>query len=126
MSELEAFDPAELARYARQIRLPEFGLGGQERLKAASALVVGAGGLGSPAAMYLAAAGIGRLDLQAGATGRAKVGIKGKGAQLDVPALPVASLPVTAQLRNSNGVCWSSTFSTTRRNDGVQLKASSD
>ena len=38
----------------------------------------------------------------------------------------VASLPVTAQLRNGNGVCWSSTFSTTRRNDGIQLRATSD
>ena len=75
---------------------------------------------------FYSAAGIGRLDLQAGATGRAKIGLKGKGGQLDVPALPVMTLPVTAQLRNSDGVCWSSTFSTTRRNDGVQLKASSD
>jgi hypothetical protein len=73
-----------------------------------------------------AADGIGRLDLQAGVAGRARIGIKGQGPLLDVPALPVASLPVTAQLRNGNGVCWSSTFSTTRRNDGVQLKATSD
>ena len=53
----------ETRRYARTIALPEVGPEGQRKLKAASVLVVGAGGLGSPVAMYLAAAGIGRIGI---------------------------------------------------------------
>ena len=56
-------DADELARYARQIRLPHLGLAGQERLKDSSILIVGAGGLGSPAATYLCTAGVGRIGL---------------------------------------------------------------
>ena len=53
----------QLLRYSRHILLPELGVEGQERLLASHALIVGAGGLGSPSAMYLAAAGVGRLTL---------------------------------------------------------------
>jgi adenylyltransferase/sulfurtransferase len=53
----------QLLRYSRHILLPELGVEGQERLAASHALIVGAGGLGSPAAIYLAAAGVGRITL---------------------------------------------------------------
>ena len=54
---------AEVARYSRHLIMPEVGMDGQLKLKAASVLCIGAGGLGSPVAMYLAAAGVGRLGI---------------------------------------------------------------
>ncbi len=53
----------EVQRYSRHLIMPEVGMSGQKKLKAASVLLIGAGGLGSPLAMYLAAAGIGRIGL---------------------------------------------------------------
>lgn len=57
------FSKQELARYARHFALPQFGMEGQKRLKNSSVLVVGAGGLGSPMLLYLAAAGVGRIGI---------------------------------------------------------------
>lgn len=54
---------SELRRFNRQIILPEFGIEAQRRLKAGSVLLIGLGGLGSPASLYLAAAGVGRIGL---------------------------------------------------------------
>jgi len=61
-------DDRQLLRYSRHILLPEIGIEGQEKLLAAHALIVGAGGLGSPAAMYLAASGAGTLTICDGDT----------------------------------------------------------
>ncbi|ABE58885.1 HesA/MoeB/ThiF family protein [Chromohalobacter israelensis] len=56
-------DDTALLRYSRQIMLEQFDVAGQQRLLAGHALIVGAGGLGSPVALYLAAAGVGRLSI---------------------------------------------------------------
>jgi adenylyltransferase/sulfurtransferase len=54
---------AEILRYSRHLLIPEVGLSGQKKIKSASVLVIGTGGLGSPVALYLAAAGVGRIGL---------------------------------------------------------------
>ncbi len=53
----------EMRRYGRHLIMPEFGLDGQQKLKNSSVLIIGAGGLGSPSSLYLAAAGVGRIGL---------------------------------------------------------------
>jgi adenylyltransferase/sulfurtransferase len=60
---LPALSNDEIARYSRHLIMPEVGMEGQRRLKAASVLMIGTGGLGAPLGMYLAAAGIGRLGI---------------------------------------------------------------
>ena len=59
----EELSNSELERYARHLSLPGVGLEGQQRLKNSSILVVGAGGLGSPCLLYLAAAGLGEIGI---------------------------------------------------------------
>lgn len=60
---LPALSNEEIARYSRHLIMPEVGLRGQQRLKAASVLMIGTGGLGAPLGMYLSAAGVGRLGI---------------------------------------------------------------
>ncbi len=61
--ELPSLSNDEIARYSRHLIMPEVGMEGQRRLKAASVLMIGTGGLGAPTGMYLAAAGVGRLGI---------------------------------------------------------------
>jgi adenylyltransferase/sulfurtransferase len=61
--EEDSLSHEEILRYSRHLLMPEVGLAGQRKLKASSVLVIGTGGLGSPVALYLAAAGVGRIGL---------------------------------------------------------------
>ncbi|TWT92631.1 molybdopterin-synthase adenylyltransferase MoeB [Neorhodopirellula pilleata] len=63
MAESGRLSSEESLRYARHLTLPQVGIDGQARLKASSALIIGTGGLGSPVALYLAAAGVGRIGV---------------------------------------------------------------
>ena len=62
-SDQVGFSSSEFARYSRHLIMPEVGLEGQRAIKSSSVLIVGAGGLGTPAATYLAAAGVGRIGI---------------------------------------------------------------
>src|ERR1700756_3953453 len=63
MTQTRSFTPDQVARYARHLILPEVGGPGQPKLLNSSVLLLGAGGLGSPAAMYLTAAGVGKVGI---------------------------------------------------------------
>src|SRR5262250_1140981 len=63
MPQNKPFTPDQVARYARHLILPEVGGAGQRKLLNSSVLLLGAGGLGSPAAMYLTAAGVGKVGI---------------------------------------------------------------
>ncbi len=60
---LPSLSNEEIRRYSRHLILPEFGMEGQRKLKQGSVLLIGTGGLGSPLALYLAAAGVGHIGL---------------------------------------------------------------
>jgi len=74
----------------------------------------------------LTPAGIQQLTLRAGVAGKAQIGLKGRGALLDTPDLPIQNLPVRVQLVNAAGQCWEASYSTTLRNQDDRLKAKSD
>jgi hypothetical protein len=61
--------------------------------------------------------------LKAGTATRAAIRVDGRGTNLDMPPLPIASLPVTVQLQNSDGSCWEATFSVPRKNQTDQFRA---
>jgi acyl-homoserine lactone acylase PvdQ len=67
-----------------------------------------------------------KLILRSGPDGKAKLVAKGKGGLLSLPALPIADLPLHAQLVSTDGQCWEATYAVIVRNDGAQLKAKND
>ena len=108
----------ELRRYSRHLLIPEVGLAGQERLIASRVLVVGAGGLGSPALQYLAAAGVGRIGVIDDDTvdetnlqrqtifatadvGRSKASVAAQRLRALNPAIAVDALPVRFEAGNA-------------------------
>ena len=71
--------------------------------------------------------GVASIDLKSGTAGKARITLKGKGIPLELPTLPIAPLPVTVQLTNGVGVCWSASYQTdVRTNDDESFKANSD
>ncbi len=70
--------------------------------------------------------GVQQLTLRAGPAGKAKIMLKGRGANLKTPALPISHLPVKAQLINSASACWTATYGTTLKNETGMFKAKSD
>jgi hypothetical protein len=69
--------------------------------------------------------GVQQLVLRAGPDGKAEIALKGRGADLHMPALPISHLPVQAQIANTAGACWSATYGTTLRDDAAIFKAKS-
>ena len=110
--------PGEKSRYSRHLLLPEFGEEGQERLKQAKVLVVGAGGLGSPSLLYLAASGVGTIGIvdfdvvetnnlhrqvlyNAGDVGQMKVEAAVRNLERLNPAVSIVSHPVSLTSENA-------------------------
>jgi hypothetical protein len=75
----------------------------------------------------LAPNGLQRVDVRSGADGKARILVKGRGVLLSLPSLPVATLPLTVQVANGNGRCWSATYAANiRTNQPGAFKAHSD
>ena len=70
--------------------------------------------------------GVQKLVLKSGTAGKAQITLKGRGDNLDMPPLPVATLPIRVQLVDSAGGCWEAAYSTTLRNQMDRLKAKGD